>query len=459
MKGCPLWILAGLLVAPASAQMVWTQVASTGPTPRNSFAMVYDSLRARVVLFGGQNGQNVKLNDTWEWDGSAWNLAAGSGPSPRYLHAMAYDSQRGRTVMFGGVSGTTFLGDTWEWDGSSWLPQLFATGPAGRQDHCMAYDSQRSRTVLVGGYSAGGILNEVWEWNGSIWMHMGLAPHPIVNAEVAYDSQRHEVVLFGGTTPAPGGSYHYILGETWTWNGTTWTLASSSGPLPRVHHTMAYDSTRACTVLFGGYQNWFLGDTWLWSGSGWSLASGPGPGHREDHGMAYDSARGRVVLFGGFWNSGSAYTHYGDTWELFDNSIGTALTFGIGCGVPPLALSPVASARPVVGATAQAAVASVPSSLAFVSLGWSRTALGQFPLPLTLAGYGMPGCSLLQSSEAAAQPATITGPGTATYSLALPNWSGLLGLRVYLQGWAPAPGANPAGVIVSNGLEWQIGSS
>jgi hypothetical protein len=47
--------------------------------------------------------------------------------------------------------------------------------------------------------------------------------------------------------------------------------------------------------------------------------------------------------------------------------------------------------------------------------------------------------------------------GTATYSLPLPNWSGLIGLHLYLQGWANAPGVNAGNTIVSNGIDWLIG--
>ena len=71
----------------------------------------------------------------------------------------------------------------------------------------------------------------------------------------------------------------------------------------------------------------------------------------------------------------------------------------------------------------------------------------------------MPGCSLLQSTESGSLPAVFNGPGTAIYSLALPNWAALIGLPVYLQAWASAPGANTANVIVSNGVEWVIGNS
>jgi hypothetical protein len=41
--------------------------------------------------------------------------------------------------------------------------------------------------------------------------------------------------------------------------------------------------------------------------------------------------------------------------------------------------------------------------------------------------------------------------------LPLPNWSGLIGLHLYLQGWANAPGVNAGNTIVSNGIDWLIG--
>jgi hypothetical protein len=145
------------------------------------------------------------------------------------------------------------------------------------------------------------------------------------------------------------------------------------------------------------------------------------------------------------------------TWELGFAS--EASTYGNGCGSPNLSLSPINNARPTINTTAGAALTNVPSSLAFVALGWSRTAYGPFALPLALAGFGMPGCDLLQSSEVGALPTTATGSGTASFSLPLPNLPALLGLYVYLQAFAYAPGANPSQVVLSNGVEWRIGDS
>ena len=53
----------------------------------------------------------------------------------------------------------------------------------------------------------------------------------------------------------------------------------------------------------------------------------------------------------------------------------------------------------------------------------------------------------------------VINGGTATFSLPLPNTAGLIGLHLYLQGWAYAPGANAGDMIVSNGVEWLIGNT
>jgi hypothetical protein len=447
-------VLAGLQAA-ATAQAAWTQVATTGPAARYGHAMAYDSLRGKTVLFGGTDN-GTHFSDTWEWSGSNWAQVTTAGPSPRSLHAMVYDGQRARVVLFGGYSATNMRhGDTWEWDGSQWTQQQpLATGPIPRTGHAMAYDSQRGMTVLFGGVGGSPVaaLDDTWEWNGAFWaQRMAIGPAAREYAAMAYDSSRAKTVMFGGRA---GGN----VGDTWEWDGTAWAVATATaGPSARIAHGMAYDSQRGKVVLFGGEGNSGLhGDTWEWDGVSWSQAATTGPAARKHHVLTYDSQRGKTVMLGGAEQSGGAF---GDAWEWegLQAPQGSASLFGTGCGSPVLSLSPVANARPAINATAQATLSNIPGSLAFVALGWSRTLVGPFALPFPLVGYGMSGCFMLQSSEVAAQPVAFVGPGSATYGVALPNWSGLLGLRVYLQGWAVAPGANPGNAIVSNGLEWVIG--
>ncbi len=269
--------------------------------------------------------------------------------------------------------------------------------------------------------------------------------------EMAYDSGRNRTVLFGGSGNIG------LLGDTWEWNGATaaWTLVASTGPQSRWQHAMAYDSGRNRTGVCGGDIGTgisYLGDTWEWNGAtaAWTLVASTGPQSRSAHAMAYDSGRNRTVVFGGFGGS----SVFGDTWEGGVNA--SASAYGTGCGSPALTISP--GALPRINTTAQALLTNIPSSLAFVCLGWSNTTTGIFALPLSLAPFGLPGCLLQQSAEGGSLPVTPTGVGTATFSVQLPNNTDLLGLLVYLQGWAIAPGYNPGNAIVSNGVAWLIGS-
>lgn len=76
--------------------------------------MAYDSIRSRIVLFGGDGAETGYLGDTWFWDGATWTPSAIQGPVPRSGHAIAFDSRRGRCVLFGGSPEPfSVLSDTW----------------------------------------------------------------------------------------------------------------------------------------------------------------------------------------------------------------------------------------------------------------------------------------------------------------------------------------------------------
>ncbi len=458
------WLLAvwGLALVPGQLLAqgpTWTQAANVGPPSRTVHSMAYDSLRGRTVLFGGY-GSSLFPAATWEWDGSNWAQVASAGPPGRDSFAMAYDSQRGRVVLFGGrsVPGSAVLpNETWEWNGSSWT-QVAVSGPPARHLHAMSYDALRGKTVLFGGLN-GSPFGDTWEWNGSTWTSVAAnGPPARIRHSMAYDSVRGKTVLFGGDAL----SVFTEFGDTWEWDGAVWTNVATNGPGARTAHALAFDSQRGRTVMFGGVSgsgatHTEYGDTWEWGGNNWVLASTVGPSSRVHHAMAYDSQRGRTVLFGG----GSS-TPLGDTWEWGagnPSTPATAASFGAGCGIPNLHLHPNPSARPIINSTAQVSMSNIPSPIAFVAVGWNRSMIGPFALPFSLLGYGMPGCYLLHSAEAAAQPVSFTSQTNATFSLPLPNWSGLIGLHLFLQGWAHAPGANVGNTVVSNAIEWGVGNS
>ncbi|MBI5778803.1 MAG: fibronectin type III domain-containing protein [Planctomycetes bacterium] len=282
---------------------------STVPEARVYFAMAYDSVRKKTVLFGGQNSIGNPINDTWEWDGTNWTQRTPvSSPSARMSHMMVYDSFRQKTVLFGGLNGPT-LNDTWEWDGTNWTQRSPGTSPSTRRNSGMAYDSVRQKTVLFGGFTDGGPNNETWEWNGTTWTQSSPASYPSMRYlhTMCYDSVSQKTVLFGGIT----GGYD---DQTWEWDGTTWTQRwPGSSPSARFAHTMVYDSARNQTVLFGGYDSYGPNsETWEWDGASgiWTPVYGGVPTARYSHAMAYDSGRQKAVMFGG--NTG---VYMNDTWE------------------------------------------------------------------------------------------------------------------------------------------------
>lgn len=454
LKPTHLLLLAVATPAVAAPQTppTWTIRNVPGPSARTEAAMAYDSLRARTMLFGGGAGPSV-LADTWEWDGSQWTpLLFAAGPTGRRSHAMAFDSARGRSVLFGGWNSVQALGDTWEWDGVSWIQA--ASGPPARSGSAMVYAAPLGGVVLFGGMDSSGLpMGDMWVFDGSAWSQMQLSPAPLARRlhAMAFDSTRARLVIYGGYSP------NGPLSQLEEFDGSGF-VAPAGGGLPgtRYLHSMSFDSSHGRTVMFGGWNQ--SGNpasaTWEWDGTQWSLVSTTGPSARTGAALAFDAQRQRTVLMGGEYS----VVAFADTWTWNSGYVSTASTFGAGCGTPPMALSPVLAAPPRVGTTAQVSITNVPAGFSGVALGWSNTALGPFTLPLPLGGYGMPGCSLLQSADAMAQ-ATMTGASTASYSLPLPNWTTLVGLRIYLQAWAPAPGANPGNVIVSNGLVWGIGNT
>ncbi len=434
--------------ASASAQFDWIARGSGLPTIRDGAAMAYDDVRERTVLFGGVSAQ--LCGDTWEWTGAAWlPILTAPAPSPRTNHAMAYDSQRDCVVLFGGWNGAV-LGDTWEFAGGVWA-QRATSGPSPRSGMAMAYDSVHGRTVLFGGLAGTVFAGDTWQWDGASWTQLAATgPAPRQAHAMAFDDQRGRVVLFGGQSVTVA---YTLCGDTWEWNGSAWTQVASSGAPPRAWHGMVYDLRRGSSVVFGGEGAGAVlcGDTWEWTGfASWTPIATSTMVPRVDHAMAYDRRRQCTVMFGGY--TGNLVN---DVWELTSTSA-TSTPYGVGCGSPELWLLDVPSHPPTIGGVARAAVGQIPASFASIAIGTNRDAFGPWPLPLSLAGIGMPGCTLLHSCEIFGLAVSTTGM-VGVFSQPLPDFPPLIGQHLFLQAFALAPGVNATGVVASNGLDWYIG--
>jgi hypothetical protein len=109
---------------------------------------------------------------------------------------------------------------------------------------------------------------------------------------MAYDSERGVTVLFGGYDVYSGP----VFGDTWEWDGTTWTQQSNTGPSKRYDHAMAYDVARGVTVLFGGDSGHSLGETWEWDGDRRAWWTNYGAGWPGTNGIPSFTAAGDPVL-------------------------------------------------------------------------------------------------------------------------------------------------------------------
>jgi hypothetical protein len=174
----------------------------------------------------------------------------------------------------------------------------------------MAYDG--SHVVLFGGCcdhsNNNHNWNDTWTWDGTTWTQQSATgPSARIGGAMAYDGSH--VVLFGGEDTSQN-----RLNDTWTWDGTTWTQQNpASSPSARLWSAMAYDSAHTQVVLFGGQSDARVNDTWAWDGmtKNWTQKSpATSPGARYLATMAYDAANGQVLLFGG---SGTS-SFLNDTW-------------------------------------------------------------------------------------------------------------------------------------------------
>jgi hypothetical protein len=192
--------------------------------------------------------------------------------------------------------------------------------PEARWGAAMAYDAAHGQVVLFGGGNQYDTFGDTWTWNGTSWTLQGPSKSPPARAwaAMAYDAAAGQIILFGGWGPsAPSEGF---FDDTWTWDGTTWTQQTpATSPPARLGASMAYDAEINELVLFGGEgENGDLSDTWFWDVTSWAPQATQPDGPMANYSMmAYDAAQSQLLLFGGE-NSidpvGETWTWNGTNW-------------------------------------------------------------------------------------------------------------------------------------------------
>ena len=181
-----------------------------------------------------------------------------------------------------------------------------------RQNSQAAYDAANGTVVLFGGWvdSSHSYLGDTWTWDGTSWTQQTPPVSPLArsNAMMAYDPDTRTVVLFGGVGAAT------LFQDTWSWNGVTWTPMSPAASPPALQDAgMTYDPIHHQVVLFGGQDSGGVSDpycdsqssrcngTWTWDGTTWTEHTpATVPCVRDQGLLAFDPVTQKVLLFGGF---------------------------------------------------------------------------------------------------------------------------------------------------------------
>lgn len=246
-------------------------------------------------------------------------------------------------VLFGGTTGTgaaagaAALGDTFSWDGRGWTTSTPPNSPPLRSAAIVA--TLGDHLVMFGGIGPvnGGAalpLGDTWTWDGQTWSQLfpphGPPPRYDAASGVVVTGGSPQLVMFGGRGFGDGGIAD--LDDTWTWDGNDW-IEQHPGTSPPARSGAAAGGVGDALVVFGGTSAGGaapLGDTWVWRHGDWTQA-GAGAGASFPSPRTHAAATsfgGQVVLFGGAGAQGAL----ADTWLWNGSGWGEATPSGL---VPP----------------------------------------------------------------------------------------------------------------------------
>jgi hypothetical protein len=202
------------------ATSTWTQAKMKSSPPRASGPMLFtDPQSGEAMMFGGYDRfkKVPAFSATWRWTGKTWQkLDPGTVPYPRGWGIAVLDPVRKNVVVTGGNGDTIRTDNTWTWDGNNWTLQVPATQIQALTSAGATFDMDSQLVIVFGGFD-GNTSNQTWSWTGTNWVQLTPARSPSVRDGLGMDyyPKRHEVVMFGGEVSEGG----QLLGDTWKWTG------------------------------------------------------------------------------------------------------------------------------------------------------------------------------------------------------------------------------------------------
>lgn len=149
----------------------WSNISPSGTRPlkRCLHHAVYDPANSQMLLYGGcaSGFGPCPLGDLWSFDLNAnvWTeRTPANRPAARQYYGRSFDTVRSRLVLYGGFGGG-FLNDVWTWNPATnvWQQQTAEGAPSvGRSRHESTYAADRGTTFFFGGSTSAGNSNELW---------------------------------------------------------------------------------------------------------------------------------------------------------------------------------------------------------------------------------------------------------------------------------------------------------
>ncbi len=255
------------------------------PNPRGEVEGIYDEVNNRLVVFGGNTSSPVmcapvytQTNEIWafELDCNNWQrLDSTGGPGNRSRTAIAVDTMRNRMIVFGGMDGDPFSGATrfdevWAFDLSTdtWAEvTTTGAGPIAKGYAVAAYDAAKDRLLVHGGDPGG--FNGVNEMHAldlatNTWTEISGGTTPSARLYHGVTWHGNEMFIFGG---AGGFGAETYTNDVWAFDATTDTWrevhsgAGADAPLERFGADIWSDEATGRMLAFGGHDATDLGNS------------------------------------------------------------------------------------------------------------------------------------------------------------------------------------------------------
>lgn len=192
----------------------WTNLTTPKAPSLENHTAIYDSRRKMMVLFGGWSNDDTDLYEIW-----GFGLDPGSPlyqkwldltidqnhPPGRLDHVAVYDSLRDRMIIFGGWSkdARKFLNDTWAFYFKKMLWRKIKTRyshPNARRHMVGVFAADRNWMLIYGGFGNRGYLNDVWAFDltNEAWINITPGPQPRIDHQAIYDPVTKSMIVYGG---------------------------------------------------------------------------------------------------------------------------------------------------------------------------------------------------------------------------------------------------------------------